>query len=430
MSSVTHRIVAASLLFATAALLPAQDNAALIDALARKGILTDQEAEDLRADLAKENSAATVSTAKGSFLDKVTLTGRLQLQYVQLSTDIKDPNPEDTIPSPADPADSDHFFIRRARIGVRANFMANLSGFINYDLGGTFFDAATITWKANDMFSLDAGLRKAPIGMEEFITSSGSLKAIERSAVTRYFMEDRNDRVLGAGKYRLGVWGVIGNQKKGLSGQVAITNPEGVSTGSGAGATSNGGNDTQAFWSHIAYRGTFTDGSWMIGSSAGFLPKQGGRQPAASGSPRYDMLVGNLMGEVTFLKNFTVAAEFYRAEVENGVNNGVKITPSGWYVQPSYRMGNFDIVARYGMVDTDGRGIALSDGIRRTPSGGNMDELREGYLGGNWYLRGNDVKLSLGYVWGETEGAEVGNGPTDSVKATTSGIRSQMQINF
>jgi len=38
----------------------AQDNSALLNALVRKGILTDQEADDMRSDLAKENMAALV----------------------------------------------------------------------------------------------------------------------------------------------------------------------------------------------------------------------------------------------------------------------------------------------------------------------------------------------------------------------------------
>jgi Phosphate-selective porin O and P len=395
----------------------AQDNAALLDMLARKGIITDQEAEDLRADVAKDNTASTVSTAKGNFLDKVTLTGRIQTQYVGLSTDIDG--------TTADPADTSHWFMRRVRLGVRSNFTQGISGYINYDFGGQFFDAASVTWKYSDALSIDGGLRKAPIGMEEFILSSGAIKPIERSGVTRYFLESNNGRRLGAGKYRIGLWAVGGNAKQGLAYQLAVTNPEQTATGADAAGIGNASNNGQAYWAHAAYRGIFTDGAYMLGASVGYLPGQGGRTPALTGSD--DLKVMNLMGEVTLMKNLTIASEYYWAKVENGANNGQTLDPEGWYVQPSYKLSPaYELVARYGFVDSDGRGINLSDSVRSAPSGGTMDKLTEMYFGGTWYLRGNDVKLSLGYVWGETEDTVTGA----PAQATTDGVRSQFQINF
>ena len=52
---------------------------------------------------------------------------------------------------------------------------------------------------------IDAGFNKAPFDYEE-VTSSGSLKAIERSPVTRYFDEPNNGRRLGAASYRTGLY--------------------------------------------------------------------------------------------------------------------------------------------------------------------------------------------------------------------------------
>jgi hypothetical protein len=73
-------VLAAVFVVATAGPALAQDSNALINILVRKGILTEQEADDVRADLAKESSAAAVQTSKGNYLDKVTLTGRFQAQ--------------------------------------------------------------------------------------------------------------------------------------------------------------------------------------------------------------------------------------------------------------------------------------------------------------------------------------------------------------
>src|SRR3712207_2220060 len=48
----------------------AQDSAALIDILVRKGVLTDQDAEDVRAELAQE--AAATSAGKGKLSSPIT----------------------------------------------------------------------------------------------------------------------------------------------------------------------------------------------------------------------------------------------------------------------------------------------------------------------------------------------------------------------
>ena len=66
----------------------AGDSGALLDALVRKGILTDQEAEDLRADLSRDSQAFVMaSVSGGKATNSLALSGRMQMQYVGLSTD-------------------------------------------------------------------------------------------------------------------------------------------------------------------------------------------------------------------------------------------------------------------------------------------------------------------------------------------------------
>jgi phosphate-selective porin len=52
--------------------------------------------------------------------------------------------------------------------------------------------------------------------------------------------------------------------------------------------------------------------------------------------------------------------------------------------------------------------------------------MSEWYLGGNWYIKGNDVKLQLGYIHSESKDTVSGAAAT----AKADGIRSQMQVNF
>ena len=71
----------------TLAPLSAQDSGALIDLLVRKGIVTDQEAEDLRADLVREFTANTAAGKLnlGSSISEFKLSGDLRLRH-QLET--------------------------------------------------------------------------------------------------------------------------------------------------------------------------------------------------------------------------------------------------------------------------------------------------------------------------------------------------------
>jgi hypothetical protein len=88
-----------------------------------------------------------------------------------------------------------------------------------------------------------------------------------------------------------------------------------------------------------------------------------------------------------------------------------------------YITDKFEAVFRYSYVDSDGRGITLSDGIRSAPSGGKMDKLSEFYLGANYYIKGQDLKFQLGVVLGETEDVVL-TGASAEAKAV--GLRSQV----
>ncbi len=398
-----------SIVLGTASALFASDSGALVEALVRKGILTDQEAEEIRADLARDVAVNTpVMGVPGSKeVTKLSIGARLQAQFAGLSTDIDG--------TAADPASTNHFFMRRIYLVTKASFGSNWSMNITYDAAESLFDAAAITYKDSD-YTLDFGLRKAPLGYEE-LTSSGSLKAIERSGVTRYFVEPNNGRRLGAAGYRIGVYGEgkVGNFVYGA----AITNPERVATATDAGSAAN---NQQAFWGHAAYKGKTESGSYAFGGAVGFLPNQGGKT-LGTGS---DLTIYSLYGDVT-AGNFQVAGEYLTADVERGASATQDATPTGYWIQGSYKFTpKFEGVARFSSLDTDGRGVNIADGVRSAPSGATHDKLTEYFVGGNWYIKGNDLKFQAGYVYGESEDTVTGG----VAGAKSSGVRSQMQVNF
>jgi phosphate-selective porin len=415
-------ILAAALAFVS---VHAQDSGPLIDALLRKGILTDQEAEDLRADLANDATAKLASTSLTPNMTKLTISGRIQYQFVALDTSIHGPT--------SDPAHVSHAFLRRVRLGFKANFLNGWSSYINYDLGTSVFDAAYIEKILNSTWTVQAGYKKAPIGYEEYFLSSGALKAIERSTVTRYFVESNNGRRLGGGKYHNGIW-LLGKNPSGLTWEVALTNAESIGHAVGDATTTGGsGNNNFAYWANIGYMKALPEGkgSFRTGASVGFLPDQGGKTSAAPFVvPGNDLKVWSVYGDLRY-GQFSLLGEYFGSEVDLGASSTMDASPWGFWLMGTYRTGAFEPVIRYSFTDSDGRGIQTGDGIRSAASGGTMNELSELFVGLNWYLLGNEakheMKLQAGYLVGESKDTTAGvSGP----KANVQGFRSQLQVNF
>lgn len=384
--------------------LAAQDSKAILDALVRKGVLSSDEADAIKQEA---KSSAPVYAVGGKKVSKLSLGARIQIQYAGLSTDIDGTN--------NDPASTSHFFARRVYLTTKAQLGPDWSMNITYDPANQSFDKAIMSYGGSDI-DIDIGLRKVEFGLEE-TTSSSKLKAIERTGVTRYFVESNNGRRLGAGSYRLGVFasGKSGNFVYGG----AITNPERVGDPTSAG---NSGNNNMAYWANAGFEGDLSDGSYAFGAAIGILPDQGGKTVGAGD----DLTAYSIYGNVTS-GNFHVMAEYLAAKVEHGASATMDATPTGYWLQGAYKFTkSFEGVARFSYLDTDGRGVKLSDGVRSAPAGNTDDKLTEYFVGGNWYIIGNDLKFQAGYVYGESEDKVSGGASS----ATTSGIRSQMQINF
>jgi hypothetical protein len=391
----------------------------LLEALVRKGVLTTQEAKDIHADLAKEQKPILVLPGSKN-VSSLTLKGRIQSQFVALGTDIDNTS--------ADPAPTQHFFLRRVYLGVTAKLADDFTANLTYDFAGSTFDEAFIRWSGNEWLTTDVGLRKAPMGLEEWGTSSGKLKAIERSPVTRYMVESNNGRRLGAASYRQGVF-VGHDAKEGFTYNVAITNPEREESSAAAAATGDNTNNSLAYYANIGYGGKIgkSKNTYKVGASYGLLPDQGGASSTNRGKG-FGLDVYSVYGTLDVGK-FALAAEYWGAQVEQGaVAANTNASPSGFWLMPSYKFTDkFEGVVRYSYLDSDGRGVNLSDGVRSSPSGGTMNKMSEWYLGGNWYIKSDDVKLQAGYIYATSEDSTAGvSGP----KATTSGLRAQMQVQF
>lgn len=400
---------------------------ALINALIQKGVLTKEDAAQITADVAKANKGYDVLTNPADgMIKKLTLSGRFQAQYEGLGT---------SIDGAVNPVSTERFLLRRIYLGARVDLVGNYYGVLTYDFANSSFDAAYVGWKQSDLLSIDAGLKKAPFGYEE-LTSSGALKAIERSPLTRYIDEPNNGRRLGASSYRIGLFA------SGADGilfyNVALTNPDrNEYSGDGTSgpvinaqpavqtAASTAADNTFAYYGTVGLSDKFQGGTYKVGLEYGYVPDQGG--PGAVIGQGNNITLAGAYADVTY-GDFNLQAEYESAKDDNGVSATQSATPKGYWVQPSYFVipKVLEGVVRYSSINSDHRGVALSDGIRGAPSGGSMNSMTELYVGGNWYLAGNDAKLSIGYIHGESKDKPLGG----TAKATTDGVRSQMQVNF
>lgn len=420
MLKLTTKILATAVALCGASVAFAQDSGPLIETLLRKGLLTDQEAEDLRADLANNNAATLASTSATPNLTKLIISGRIQYQYVSLDTEING--------TANDPATVSHAFLRRVRLGVKANFFNGWSSFINYDFGSNNFDAAYVEKIFNPTWTLQAGFKKAPIGYEEYFVSSGALKAIERSTVNRYFVESNNGRRLGGGKYRQGVW-LLGKNPSGFTWEFAVTNPEATGvTPTDTTGTGGAGNNGFAYWANVGYSraNIETQSLLKLGASYGYLPDQGGKTVGTGN----DLAVWSIFADYRF-RQFSILGEYFGSDNERGASATRDSKSNGYWIMGTYRYGPYEPVVRYSFTDSDGRGVQLGDGIRSAASGGTHDKLSEWFFGVNWYILGNEakheVKLQAGYLFGESSDIPITGAPA---KAYTEGFRSMLQVNF
>lgn len=413
-----------AVLAVTGSLQAAGDSGALIDALIRKGILTQQEAEDIRAELVRDAATKVPADAiaNGRSTERLSIGMRIQAHFAHLHTEIAG------APGSAQPPAINHAALRRMYLTLRAGIGAGWEATMTYDLAAGRYDDAFIGWRPSDSLTFGFGLRKVATAFEERYTSA-DLRALERSPVTRYFVEVNNGRRLGAGSHRIGVFVDGRHTLRGDTAFVytaAITNPERPESFSAASSFGDGNVNQLAVWSTVGLAGRIAGtGTWTTAIGAGYLPDQGGFGTANLGRGA-DLTLYSASVNIQ-APRWGFMAEYLTADVERGSAIGTDARPAGLFVQPTlYLTETIEAAFRFSWIDSDRRGLTINDVIRNAVSGGIMNSLEEYYAGVNWYVRGNDLKVQLGGVYGKTKDTVTG-APAEA-KAT--GVRSQMQIQF
>lgn len=412
------------LLLVALSLVPAAravDSGALLDALIRKGILTNQEAEDIRADLVRDsNTIPSQAMAGGKSTNRLSVGMRMQLQYAHIDTRVSG--------AAVKPVYTDQPFTRRIYLTLKAGVGGDWGAQFTWDFASSYYDDAFIGWTPTPDLQFNFGLRKVAVAYEERF-SSGNLKGLERSGATRYFVEGNNGRRLGAASYRIGAFL---DGKRDLSPSTtlvytaAVTDPERGETAADAAGSGDASTNRVALWGTLGLLGKLPEnGYWTTGFGVGFQPDRGGWGTTNFGRG-HDLTLYSFYVDVQSGR-FGLMGEYLVADVERGVSATRDARPRGYFLMPTFLLTEtVEAVVRYTAVNSDGRGLQMGDVMRSAPSGGTMNRFEEWYGGVNWYLRGIDLRLQLGAMSGRTK--ETVTGAPAEAKAV--GARSQLQVQF
>lgn len=433
--------------------------------LVRKGIISQEQSEYIRSGAIGIEPSVKVKNSK----EQLTISGYVQYAYVY-----NQPH-DDALPNP--PAVS-QFYSQNVILGFDASLVNDWHAVINANFAQGFssrnyLDGAFIHKYWKDYGAVYLGYKKAQFGLEQY-TSSRHIPAVNRSIATRYFtggysrIGANNARAyspvglgttgLGMGSRRLGVfWSGKVEPLEGLSYNVEVTNGY-----SDFNAPANTGSRNQlGYYAGIKYDldseigpSVMREVDVTVGLNTTYQPD--GNSYSFGGVDSTNSIWGVDPYVQLEYGNINVIAEFMGANIEKGkASNSTQVT--GLNTGDAFAMGGnffisyifqerFEPVFRFSILDSDGAGISPSGVVSQGPSFGGQvpgaapntispvgvgffNSAQAYYLGLNWYILGNDVKLSAGYehiqFGGRWNGAGFG-GPD----ASEDSIRIRAQVVF
>ena len=394
----------------------------LLKLLVEKGYITESEADKLL----EEVSGKPVVEAQGNVTEKLTIGGTLQGQWNYFESNIDN---ADELPA------ENSFEMRRLQVAALAELPNGWEGKVVIDLANDNhrIDAAYIAKALKDHYLKGyVGYMNAPFSYEETIPAS-STKTIERSALNHFFIEDLN-------------WGsrVVGVQLKQetcedcpLGYSLAVTNIE----QNRVSGSNSGSYNSLAYWARVYHQSTLsTNNELTVGADIAWLPDDAVLQYNSAGSRGSDALpyaiYANIDGDPTNLMVQFMGAVIQDAAESNGVANSEEAYPFGITVMPSVDITpELEGVFSYSFINSDGVGVSPRDATRSSnvSDGQNWDEYHEFYLGGNYYIQGNDVKISMGFIYAMGDdmlSGEHGTTVTSSNEIELHGLEARLQLLF
>lgn len=386
---------------------------ALLDNLVTQGYLTKAQAEEIE----KSPETPPVVIAKGKDVEKMKISGRLQLQYNNfgLSGDLNDGR-----------SDPQGFYFRRVYIGFDVQLNESWSGTLITNLAGAdpniYLDTGLINWHIDKNTMLSVGWDKVPFGYEETI-SSARLKTIERSMVARVF-----DFPLRTSAQHTGVF---------LKGKIFDT---GLSYSLFAGNNDNSGfrsdkqfnninakYDGYSGFGRVQYTAEGNAGKLVVGVDAGYIESGAYNMGIVADENSHAWVYG---GHAAYtLQGFNLVTEILGATLDNARGGNDDANIYGFSVTPAFKITDeFELVAQYSYMDSDGAYVVFPGEVIRRSNASvvGCDTGQQFYIGANWYIMGDDLKLQAGYEAGRFKDPVDGSGD----KARVDGVRVQMQMQW
>ena len=357
---------------------------ALLDVLVENGTITRAQADEIR------GKSATVVTPNRNTVSELKIRGRIQGQYGY--SDGSNSN------TGVAAGDYSSFELRRVRLGVQGRLYNDFRFLVEANvLSTTDLDSATLSYTAIPEANITIGKAKPQFGHEEN-TSSASILTMERSRLTGIF---------NGGK----PIGVRVHGGSGMFGYYAgVYNGASVNTG-----RMGSGNDSYLF--NLSGELKLDE---MIDGRLRFRLDYLGSSKTSSYYSFDDA--------VAFSGHFGSGEFDFRAEYMYGKrHNDDKVR--GWYVMPSFYFvpKTLQAVARYEQVRGDD-GVSVGHnryagdvpGIYR--AGNRYNAI---YLGLNYYISGDNLKLMAGIERAENKNSATGNNERGRTTTFISGIRMQ-----
>lgn len=369
---------------AGAALIPptfAQTSDPLIEALIQKGILTEEEARKIQSEVQKPPApAAPVVRPSSSNIKDLQIRGRIQGQFGYSYAE----NDEGS-------DDYSTFEMRRVRLGMRGTLFQNVRAQIEANFIPNSFSmrSAYLEWREHSWIYPKFGYDKPLFGHEEN-TSSASIITVERSNINNQMAPGPITGASFSGSYEIFQYGA------GMYTGRANVNADGYDRYLYNGSIGV----TLDRWMPENHKLSFrVDGITNDDRGATF-----GFETGIAASSQYSW------------RGFDLRVEFMQA---NPFDGGYI---RGGYIMPSYKFTDkIQGVVRYERSTADdtfirapSRYAARTDVTPSNAEGRLGTDFEAIYVGGNYYIRGDNLKVMAGVEYSELEGTSRG-----TLKSTT-----------
>ena len=441
----------------------------MLDLLVKKGTITAEERGKLLEESKAKASASGVDRVfpKEDATKRLTFSGYVQTQYESFS--YEDDTKAANYVSGSKPGFTNQsgFLMRRLYLEMLADVGEGLSANVVYDMSGntsSSIDRAMIS-VAKSWGTIDVGYRKVAWGYEEstlsslFKASSSKLLTVERGITNRYWNEQENGTRLGFGAHHTGIHYTSPANPQGLEYGLSVVNSAQGFNYKSTGASSGSNNDI-ALYGNVVFNWKVSDfEKYAIGVNLGQANywNNGTTSNTRTRMTGYSPFVQALMGD------FTVYGEMLTTKLD--APTGTDYKPVGYNATVAYKMSdNWEGVARYTALDTDGRGQKIGDGVRdfvkQTAAGApnyalpftdaKFNKSDSVFLGLNYYftlsaagapVHGPNAKIQFGYEMANFTGGKVtnsalnnplvgANGLATVTDAQVNTIRAQFQVAF